>query len=150
MAAPPIILTNPRRREFAKLQIDNAPDGSLVRISEVKEARTDAQNRLVHRWYADASHSLVGQSPADVKAECNLTYGRPILMRDDPEWAEVFGPLFDHLHREAKLKAVRVLDIPFTRRMGVKQLTEYMDQMRRDYAELEIYLTDPELRGYAA
>jgi hypothetical protein len=32
--------------------------------------------------------------------------------------------------------------------MGVKQLSEYMDQMQRDYAEVGISLTDPEAQKY--
>lgn len=112
--------------------------------------RTSEQNRLVHRWFKDISNWLGDMSEADVKAQCNLEYGRPILARDDPEWEAAFGYVFDALNLPSKLKAIRVLDVPFTRRMGVKQLTEYMDQMGRDYREQGVPLCDPDMRGMEA
>ena len=146
--AQTIILRGQAQRELAKRLIDSALDDAVVVVNEAGEARTAAQNRLLHRWFADIAKCLEGQSEADIKAECNLTYGRPILARDDPDWEGAFGYIFDSLNRPSKLKAIRVLDVPFTRRMKVKQLTEYMDQMRRDYAEAGIHLTDPEMLKY--
>lgn len=149
MAGQTVIIRGQAQRDLAKRLIDQAPENATVSISEKAEERTKAQNRLIHRWFADISrHHSFGQSEADVKVHCNLTYGRPIMARDDPEWEGAFGYIFDRLDRPAKLKAIRVLDVPFTRRMRVKQLSEYMDQMQRDYAELGVYLTDPELRKY--
>ena len=148
MAGQTIILATPHQRNLAKGLIDAAPDGAVVNVREKEADRTKAQNRLVHRWFADIARAMVWQSEADIKAECNLTYGRPILARDDEEWSAAFGYIFDALNRPAKLKAIRVLDIPFTRRMRVKQLIEYMEQMQRDYAEQGVMLTDPEARKY--
>jgi hypothetical protein len=106
--------------------------------------RTGAQNNLVHKWFADIAKQKGDESAAEIKALCNLTYGRPILDRDDEEWKAAFGYIFDSLSHAAKLKAMRVLDVPITRRMSVVQLSEYMDQMARDYREQGFRLTDPE------
>lgn len=147
--AEPIIIHDIRQRVYAKHLIDAAPKGAVVTIKESGETRTAAQNRLIHRWFSDIErHHSIGQTAAEIKAQCNLTYGLPILTRDDPEWASAFAYIFKSLNHEAKLKAIRVLDVPFTRRMGVRQLSEYMDQMQRDYAEMGVRLTDPELRKY--
>lgn len=143
-----VILRGDQQRRHAHTLIDQAPADALVTITEAKISRTKAQNRLLHRFFADIERQTMGQTAAEIKAHCNLTYGRPILARDDPEWESAFGYIFDSLNHPAKLKAIRVLDIPFTRRMGVKQLTEYIEQMQRDYAEAGIRLTDPSLRGY--
>lgn len=137
------------QRAQAKFAVDQATDGAVLTVTEKAEQRTSAQNRLVHRWFADiARHHSFGESEADIKAECNLMFGRPILSRDDPEWESVFGYIFDALNKPSKLKAIRVLDVPFTRKMGVKQLTEYMDEMQRFYAQQGVVLTDPEARKY--
>lgn len=109
--------------------------------------RTLPQNATVHMWFADVSNQLGDSSEAEVKADCNATYGIPILRRDNPEWAEEFAAL-EHLNHEALRKLIRVLDVPITRKMTSKQLTEYMDQMRRDYAEAGIVLRDPDARKY--
>ncbi len=145
-----IILCGDTQRAHAHQRIDAAPEDAVVTINEAGEARTKAQNRLIHRWFGDIAKQIGGQSAADIKAECNLTYGRPILARDDPEWEQAFGYIFDALNRPAKLKAIRVLDVPFTRRMRVAQLTEYMTQMRRDYEEAGMRLTDPEEKKWGA
>ena len=114
---------------------------------EKGETRSARQNRTIHLWIGEIEKATEGQSFDEIKAHCNLTYGRPILSRDDAEWASAFDYIFESLSHAAKLKAIRVFDVPFTRRMTVKQLSEYMDQMMRDYAEAGIILTDPELRG---
>ena len=148
MTGKTIILRGDKQRQFAHMLIDTSPADTRVVVTEAAEVRTSAQNRLVHRWFADVARELVGVTEAEVKAQYNLTYGRPILARDDPEWSAAFGYLFDALDHHAKLRAIRILDVPFTRRMGVRQLSEYMDQMQRDYAEAGIRLTDPEARKY--
>ena len=145
-----IILHGDKQRRHAHTLIDMAPNDALVTISEAKVARTQDQNKLIHRWFADIERALMGQTASEIKAHCNLTYGRPILARDDAEWESAFGYIFDSLNHAAKLKAIRVLDVPFTRKMSVKQLSEYMSQMQRDYAEMGVILTDPELQGMAA
>lgn len=119
----------------------------VVTIRDGQDKKAE-QNGLVHRWFTDIANWTGDQTAAEVKAHCNLTYGRPIMDRDDPEWKSAFGYLFDALSYEAKLKAIRVLDVPFTRRMGLKQISEYMTQMGRDYRELGVPLTDPEMRKY--
>ena len=116
------------------------------RVSVVKgEDRTKAQNRYVHKLFGEIAAQRGDVTEGEVKAECNLQYGRPILSRDDPEWETVFGYLFRGLDHERKLKAIRILDVPFTRRMVVAQLGEYIDNMTRDYRAEGFRLTDPEL-----
>lgn len=107
------------------------------------EARSKAQNRTIHKWFSEIARDSDQESDAEVKAHCNLVYGVPIKRRDDPEWESVFGYLFDSLSYKAKIKALRVLDIPITRDMKVGQLREYMDQMQRDYLERGVRLTIP-------
>lgn len=118
-----------------------------ISISRDKK-RTDAMNRTIHKWFGEICKQQGDNSMADVKADCNLTYGVPIKRRDDPEWAAAFGYIFDALNKPSKVKALRVLDVPVTRDMKVKQLKEYMDQMSRDYREAGFFLTDPELQKY--
>lgn len=144
-----VILSGPKQRQYAASVIANAAEGAKVTISDKAETRTARQNRLIHRWFEEVAAHLV-EHPADVKAQCNLMYGVPILARDDAEWLDVFGDIFAALRHEAKLKAIRVLDIPFTRRMSVKQLCEYMDQMQREYLRMGVILTDPEKLKYEA
>lgn len=148
MTTHTVKLTGEPQRARAAMLLASAPIGAVVTIQEAGEARTKSQNRLAHMWFAEISrHHSFGQSPADVKAQCNLTYGLPILTRDDVGWGAAFGYIFSALDRPTKLKAIRVLDIPFTRNMVKDQLTEYLEQMRQDYAEQGVHLTDPDDQG---
>ena len=47
--------------------------------------RTLAQNRLLHRWFTEIAQHYGDRTEAEVKAQCNLQYGRPILMQDNDE-----------------------------------------------------------------
>lgn len=109
--------------------------------------RTLAQNSTIHMWFADIA-SQTGDMPDEVKAHCNATYGVPILRRDDLEWQEAVWPVLEPLSYEGLRKFIRYADVPITRGMTSAQLTEYMDQMRRDYSAADIVLRDPELRKY--
>jgi len=111
------------------------------------EGRSQAQNRTIHLWFDQIAKHFGDVTREDVKAECNLMFGRPIMARDDEEWAAAFGYIFDALSKPAKIKAIRVLDVPFTRKMTVAQLTEYMNEMRRHYDELGVRLVDPDAQG---
>lgn len=127
-------------------RIADMPHPFTVKIAQglPPSKRTDAMNRTIHGWFAEIAQHFGDRSPSEVKAECNLVYGVPILLRDDQEWSACFGYIFDALNAEVKKKAIRILDIPITRNMTVKQLCEYMDQMQRDYLSQGVRLTDPE------
>lgn len=105
--------------------------------------RTDEQNRTLHKWFGEICQQRGDVTADEVKAECNLEYGLPIMMEADPEWAAVFGYLFRGLDYERKLKATRILDVPFTRRMSVPQLNRYMNNMQKDARERGWVLTEP-------
>ena len=117
-------------------------------VSIVKGAsRTEEQNRTIHKWFGEIAVQRQDVTALEVKAEHNLQFGLPIMQRDDPEWSAVFMHLFRGLNHELKLKAIRVLDVPFTRRMKVKQLTEYMEQMMQQAIERGHVLTIPEAKA---
>lgn len=116
-----------------------------VSIAQGK-GRTMSQNGLVHMWFGEVAKQGEGQDIGDVKAECNLTYGMPILQRDDEAYRRFVDRL--SLNREQTLYSLKRGFIPCTRLMTTKQLTEYMDGMGRDYRQQGYTLTDPEILKY--
>lgn len=114
-------------------------------VSVIKGAkRSDEQNQTVHKWFGELAGQRGDVTADEVKSECNLEYGLPIMMEADAEWKAVFGHLFRGLDYQRKLKAIRVLDVPFTRRMTVQQLNRYMTAMQKDAAERGFVLTIPQ------
>jgi hypothetical protein len=106
--------------------------------------RSAAQNRLAFAWYKEAAEQLGDVTPSEVRAYCKLTIGVPIR-REDDAFREAYDRLVKPLSYEEKLALmVEPFDLAVTRHMTTKQLTRYLDDMQRHYAEQGIILTTPE------
>lgn len=110
--------------------------------------RSNPQNRTIHMWYGEAATKLGDTTAEDVRAECKLQFGVPILRRDDAAFLLEYDTSFKPFPYETKRKLFKALNPAITSRMTKPQLTEYMDAMRAHFAKGQIYLTDPELRKY--
>ena len=49
---------------------------------------------------------------------------------------------------EQKIEAIKAFDMPVTRLMLTKQMTQYMDEMHRRFSVQNIRLTDPDALKY--
>lgn len=110
--------------------------------------RTDRQNRLAQRWFTDIARQLGDQTHEEVRAMCKLTFAAPILLRDNAEFRACYEQMLEPLPYAARVEAVRVFDIPVTRKMKVDQMTEFMDEMELHWRSHGIRLTDPEALKY--
>jgi hypothetical protein len=109
--------------------------------------RSDAQRNLSQRWFTDIAMQLGDQTREDVRAQCKLDHGVPILRAENEAFRLSYGDVFQPLSYEAKLAAIKAFDLPVTRLMTVKQMSAFMDDMQRQYAPL-VRLTDPEALKY--
>lgn len=117
------------------------------------DGRSKAQNALAFRWYQDIAGQLGDRTHEDVRAYCKLHHGIPIMRRDDEVYRAEYDKVFKPMAYEAKINAIRVFDLPVTRNMRVKQMVEFMGAVSREFSELGVALTDPEVferqRGFA-
>ena len=111
-------------------------------------SRSDAQNRLSHRWYADIARQLGDLTTEEVRAECKVRFGVPILLAENGDFAESWGRVMGALRYDERVAAVQAFDLPVTRLMTVPQMTAYMDAVQREYAGQGVRLTDPEALKY--
>lgn len=111
-------------------------------------ARSHAQNRLAQRWFTDIATQLGDRTHEDVRAECKLTIGVPILRAENEAFRLSYDRIMKHLPYEAKLEAITAFDLPVTRLMSVKQMTAFMDEMQRRWTAQGVRLTDPEALKY--
>ena len=111
-------------------------------------SRSHMQNRLAQRWFSDISNQLGDQTHDDVRAECKLRFGVPILRAENEAFRQSYDLTMKHLPYEAKLAAVKAFDLPVTRLMTVKQMTAFMDELQRHYLPQGVRLTDPEALKY--
>ena len=110
--------------------------------------RSTAQNRLAQRWFTDIATQLGDQTHEDVRAECKLRFGVPILRAENEAFKVSYDRVIKALTYEQKLEAVKAFDLPVTRLMTVKQMTAFMDEMQRHWIGQGVRLTDPEALKY--
>lgn len=104
--------------------------------------RTDAQNRLSHKWYAEAAEQFGDRSTEDVRAECKLRHGVPIMRNDSEAFRAQYDALIRPLPYELKLMAMKApLDYPVTRVMTVRQISQYLDAVFQFLTEQGVTLT---------
>lgn len=102
-----------------------------VSIKTGKDRSLD-QNAISHAWYEQVSRELREGSALDVKCECKLRYGVPILRAEDDEFRAFYDGAVKHaLTYEQKVQAMKF--IPVTSLMTVKQLSEYLVAMQEGY-----------------
>lgn len=110
--------------------------------------RTNPQNRTINMWYEEAAKALGDTTAEDVRAECKLQFGVPILRRDDAAFLLDYDTTFKPLPYAQKRDIFKALEPAITSKMLVKQLKEYMDKMQQHFAQAGITLTDPEAKKY--
>lgn len=110
--------------------------------------RSTAQNRLAQRWFTDIATQLGDQTHEDVRAECKLRFGVPILRAENEAFRISYDRVIKALPYEQKLDAIKAFDMPVTRLMTVKQMTAFMDEMQRHWTAQGVRLTDPEALKY--
>lgn len=106
--------------------------------------RTWLQNRLQRQWCNEIAEQLDDRSAEQVRGECKLTIGVPILRSEDDEFCEVYDRVIRPLSHEQKLECMMVpIDMPITRRMNTDQKTRYLDSIYQQYTEQGVVLTIP-------
>lgn len=120
-----------------------------ITVSWIQGApRSNAQNRLAQRWFTDIATQLGDQTHEEVRAECKLRFGVPILRAENETFRLSYDRVLKSLPYEQKLDAIKAFDLPVTRLMTVKQMTAFMDEMQRHWLGQGVRLTDPEALKY--
>ena len=119
-------------------------DHKFLRVSvRTGKDRSLDQNAITHVWYEQISRELREDTPEGVKCECKLRFGVPILRATDQEFREMYdAAIKHHLDYDQKLRAMRYL--PVTSLMTKRQLSQYMEDMQREYATRGVILTVPD------
>lgn len=106
--------------------------------------RSIEQNKLQRLWINEIAEQLGDRTAEEVRGECKLTIGVPILRAQNDEFRRKYDATIRPLTYQQKLACMMVpLDLPVTRIMTTKQKTEYLEQIYRQYAELGVVLTIP-------
>ena len=103
--------------------------------------RSIPQNSIAHAWYNEIAVQMA-DTPENVKCECKLRFGVPILRAEDPEFREVYdASILRNLTYEQKLKAM--IFIPVTSNMTKPQLSRYLEHIQMSYAQQGVIVEFP-------
>jgi len=107
-----------------------------------QEKRSLSQNDMIYALYQQIAEQAQDQSINDIRRECKLRHGAPILRGGN----EQFKALYDKTMREVltyeeKLAAMDIL--PVTRLMTKEQGTAYIDTIIREYSGQGYFLLHP-------
>ena len=101
------------------------------------KGRSLPQNNLWGAWYGMIGKE-VGQSPEEVKRECKLLWGVPILCAEDEAFRRVWLAKFENDTYEQRLFMMRYL--PVTSLLSKSQGMIYTETLQREYAQQSIDL----------
>lgn len=117
-----------------------------IEIHSAKSTRSLDQNALSHVWYRTISSQSGDCTIEEVKRECKLTCGVPILRADSEEFRRLYDKVIKTHDYPTKLEMMDLL--PVTRIMSVDQMQEYLDQVYRKYSQAGFFLeTEVHNRG---
>lgn len=106
--------------------------------------RSVEQNKLQRLWVKEIAEQLGDRTSEQVRGDCKLRFGVPILREDSDDFREKYDRIFKPLPYETKLElCMEPFDFPVTRLMKVGQLTKYLESIARHYAEQGVELTQP-------
>lgn len=114
--------------------------------------RTTPQNRLSFQWFAEIAEQLGDRTVEDVRAECKLTLGIPILRAEDEAFRAEYDEKVMPLAYETKLALMVGLirgmgEFPVTRLMTRDQESRFLDAIWQRYTAQGVVLTQPERAG---
>ena len=104
--------------------------------------RSIDQNAISHSWYMQIADELREDSTVDVKCQCKLYFGVPILRAEDADFCEMYDAIIKGRTYEEKLAIMKYL--PITSLMTTAQLSQYLDAMQLAYGKRGVSLEFPQ------
>jgi len=112
-------------------------------------SKSSKQRGLQWRWYADVAKSGKGNSDLDedVDLECKWIFARPILLRDDDWFRDLFTMYMAKYKDDPERIKWFTKHMIHTESFNTSQMAEYLDGMEKYYISHDIPLTDPREYG---
>lgn len=115
--------------------------GKRPLVQLVPEKRSLDQNSMIYGLYGQIAAQAEDQTVNDIRRECKLNIGVPILRAADPVFNGFCEKALGHLTYEQQLKSMDYVDV--TSRMEKEQGTEFIDTVIRQYSQQGYCLLHP-------
>lgn len=110
-------------------------------VEILPERRNLNQNQMFYALYQQIGQQVDDKSIKDIRRECKLIYGVPILSAANPEFCIFFDKALGRLTYEEQLHAMDF--VPVTSLMSKAQATGFIDQVIREYSQQGLCLLHP-------
>lgn len=149
MKAESYILANTNVLNTAIIRIKALPlDGTKRLIISDAGSKSDKQRALNWLWNTEVSQSGIGGKHEDTKNGVHLVakyrWAVPILVRDDPFFADLWGTWFKMYSNQPERVEWFVDTQVHTEKMTASQAAEYLTEFQRYYMSHGVQLTDPD------
>lgn len=133
--------TDSECRHFNEVIAGMRLQGKRPVVELLPEKRSLDQNALSFALYKEISAQREDQSLMDVRCQCKLDYGIPLLCRDDPEFAELWHQIEAATTYEQRLFLMKKYKV--TSEMKKPTFSEYIDTVVREYAKQGVVIDMP-------
>lgn len=110
-------------------------------VQVVGPKRSLDQNAISHALYAQIAGQLEDQTVQEVRAECKLRYGVPILRAGSEEFRAQYDKVIKPHDYPTKLAIMEWL--PVTSLMSKEQFSEYLDCVIREFSKQGVSILMP-------
>ena len=107
----------------------------------VAENRSLSQNDMFWALFAQIAAAVGDQTVEDIRLECKLTIGVPIMRAASEDFRYVYDLAVKPLEYQQKLSAMKWFEV--TSKMNKKQGSEFIDEVLRVYSQRGISLIHP-------
>lgn len=144
MATVNRIVENEADRRALLRFLEARPIPLTVTMTDGKH-KTNKQNKLQRQWIMEIAAQLGDRTPEQVRGECKLRFGVPILREENDAFRAVYDRLVKPHTYEEKLEfMMEPFDFGVTRIMTTRQKTEYLNRVHQHYSVQGIILTNPD------
>ena len=128
-------------QNFCNFRTQAVLAGQRFIVQRVNEKRSLDQNALSHALYSQIAAQIEDQTVNDIRAECKLRHGVPILRAESDEFRAKYDKVIKPHDYETKLSLMEWL--PVTSLMNKPQFSEYIDTVIREYSKVGISIVMP-------
>lgn len=105
------------------------------------KARSLDQNSISHAWYQQIAREQREDDELGWKSYCKLHHGVPILRAEDEDFRHFYDAALKGLTYEQKREAMKY--VPVSSLMTKPQLSRYLEEIQKDFAERNVFLEFP-------
>lgn len=106
------------------------------------EHRTNPQNSLQHKWYAEAATQIGDYDAGEYKRRCKLRFGVPILRGSDEGFNDLWERTAAGFNYETQVEMMEYMAV--TSLMSKDEKGQYLNAVQKFLLERGAVLTNPE------